>query len=285
MRLIQLIAGTAALLAVAACEKAEDRAVSNAAPQFDVQLCAVDHIESPTTLAPGGCIVSPSKTFVFVMQDSGALELHKMDADKLSAQVWSSSSKGKTPNAATASFQEDGNLVIYDGGKPIWDSHSPGKLGHYILLVTDKGNAMVKTDAGKTAWSAQFDAQVCSASLDSPAQLAMEGCIVSPSRNYVMIVEKAGELQVAQLSANGSRRAKIWSSGERLGIGGGDPFLALQTDGNLVLYKKGKPIWNSKSNSAAPGAYHLNLSDDGDLKLQRADGAVIWSSKTGNARA
>jgi hypothetical protein len=60
----------------------------------------------------------------------------------------------------------------------------------------------------------------------------------------------------------------------------GSTILAMQGDGNLVLYNaSGTPLW--ASGTAGMGSSHLVMQDDGNLVVYRdSDGGVTWSSMT-----
>lgn len=55
--------------------------------------------------------------------------------------------------------------------------------------------------------------------------------------------------------------------------------LNLQSDGNLVIYKRDKPVWSSKTNGKAVKS--LVFQKDGNFVLYGYEGA-IWSSNTAN---
>lgn len=68
----------------------------------------------------------------------------------------------------------------------------------------------------------------------------------------------------------------IWSTNT---MGRGNARLVFQTDGNLVLLNsQNSPIW--ASNTAGQNPHALTLQDDGNLCLYRFKGA-IWSTNTG----
>lgn len=235
-------------------------------------------------MPPAGCVLSPNRSYALVMQSSGALDLAQVTpAGQLGKAVWTSASHGSSPDAAAADLQADGNLVIYEGAKPIWNTQSAGPAGNFALAVTDDGNVVIRNAKGASTWSSKFDPRTCPMGLDAPSQLAVGGCVTSPGKTYVMTVEKAGAIQVAPIGANGAVGKSIWSSGNHL-TSVGATMLALQEDGNLVIYVNNKAVWNSYTNGPK-SAFHLDLADDGELKLHKGDGAVIWSSKTGKAKS
>lgn len=270
---------------MAACEKAEDKSASANTPKFDIENCASASVTAPMHMSALGCIVSPNKAYVLVMQSAGVLQLSQVAGGLPGKVSWTSGNKPGAANLAAAELQEDGNLVIYEGQKPKWNSQSAGAMGRYSLSVTDQGNAVIKNAQDLPVWAARFDVRLCRNGIDAPAQLAVDGCIVSPSKTYAMLMQKSGGLDVVPLAADGAVGNPIWSSGSHLTGGvGAPPFLSLQSDGNLVIYVSGKATWNSQTNTVGKSAYHLDLSDAGELKLHRADGNVVWSSQSGKAK-
>lgn len=56
--------------------------------------------------------------------------------------------------------------------------------------------------------------------------------------------------------------------------------LALQSDGNLVLYNNGVPVWNTSTSGAT--SPRLVMQGDGNLVLYSQGARAIWSSRTAN---
>jgi hypothetical protein len=54
--------------------------------------------------------------------------------------------------------------------------------------------------------------------------------------------------------------------------------LILQNDGNVVLYRNFKPVWNSGTHGRAPK--HLIMQPDGNLVLYSPNNQVLWNSQT-----
>ncbi|KRV48313.1 hypothetical protein AQ490_25190 [Wenjunlia vitaminophila] len=67
-------------------------------------------------------------------------------------------------------------------------------------------------------------------------------------------------------------RNQAWTSGN------GRAILRVQSDGNFVLYKEGRPVWQ------APGAYpngdHAVMQEDGNFVLYDRQGRPLWASGT-----
>ncbi|MFF9506599.1 hypothetical protein ACF1BU_04210 [Streptomyces sp. NPDC014724] len=68
------------------------------------------------------------------------------------------------------------------------------------------------------------------------------------------------------------QKNQAWTSGN------GRAILRVQQDGNFVLYKDGRPVWQ------APGAYpngdHAVMQEDGNFVLYDRGGKPLWASDT-----
>lgn len=78
--------------------------------------------------------------------------------------------------------------------------------------------------------------------------------------------------------------AKILGSNETLAAGNvvysdnGQYHLAMQTDGNLVVYGPAGAVWQSQTSGS--GGNRAVMQGDGNLVVYRADNTAVWSSKT-----
>jgi murein DD-endopeptidase MepM/ murein hydrolase activator NlpD len=91
--------------------------------------------------------------------------------------------------------------------------------------------------------------------------------LVTPSNTYYLAVTDEGQV----VMYNG-RNQKVWSLKADKVAGA---QLVMQTDGNLVLANGSDILWQSGTESRGS---HLVLSDDGDMQIISAEGAVVWSS-------
>ena len=72
--------------------------------------------------------------------------------------MWASDTSGRSAECdnlgCKAQFQTDGNLVIYVGGKPIWASHTAGK-GVTFTFEKDAPFIRIRDAAGNVIWNGQ----------------------------------------------------------------------------------------------------------------------------------
>jgi hypothetical protein len=68
------------------------------------------------------------------------------------------------------------------------------------------------------------------------------------------------------------------SGGEALTSPNGRYKVAMETDGNLVMYDIDKPVWGS--NTAGSGANIAEMRDDGDLVIYHEGDKPAWTSRT-----
>jgi len=77
-----------------------------------------------------------------------------------------------------------------------------------------------------------------------------------------------------RFGCNNANGVATWNSGTH---GTDGRFLAMQTDGNLVLYSSNwTPIWHTHTNGQ--NGSHLTLQNDGNLVIYNpATGTAVWN--------
>jgi hypothetical protein len=286
MRSTPLLVLLAVASGLSACDSRQDKvAANNGPPPVDLRAC-LHAAKATVQLSANGCLVSPNGGYVLMMRHSGALDITTAaDAAAEAKPIWTSGTRGAQPDSAQATFQQDGNLVIYDqpGPHPIWSSQSAGPSGDYSLALSDTGNLTIADGAGKVVWHSGFVLGDCTTQLAVGAAIPAGGCLVSPAKTYALVMRTGGSLDVAPVKADGSIGDPVWTSGSHANAYGSASG-AFQVDGNLVIYDQpgSRAIWNSGS-SGPSGAYRLELSDAGEVKILDAADIIIWSSKTGRA--
>ncbi len=170
-------------------------------------------------------------------------------------------------------MQTDGNLVLYEHGNPLWSTATNGKGGHSLVMQTD-GNLVLYSGQSCPLWASN----------------------TSGHPGSMLAVQSDGNLVVYAPGGH-----PLWSSGTGPippaptgcgevpsgdGLGRGDSVasclgcysLAMQGDGNLVLYKKGgRALW---STGTVPGGYATEMQTDGNLVLYSSGGCPMWSTAT-----
>jgi len=95
-------------------------------------------------LYPDQSLYSPSGRFRLIYQLDGNLVLYDGGSP-----IWASNTFG---SPGFAIMQLDGNFVVYDaGGTPVWDSGTVGNGGAYVALQDD-GDLVVYRSDGAAAW-------------------------------------------------------------------------------------------------------------------------------------
>ena len=228
-------------------------------------------IEPGQGLVAGQSYASCDGRFSLAMQGDGNLVLYHNGGGAL----WSSGTSGSDGDVAV--MQGDGNFVLYGKhSNPLWSSGSNGHGGASLALQND-GNAVVYAPGGKAVWASNT---VVPGAPPAPA-----GCTVihpgqgltagesfsSCNGQYLLAMQTDGNLV---LYHNG--KGAIWSTGTN-GKGGFNAIM--QGDGNFVVYDvKNSAIWNSKTNGH--GGAFLAAQDDGNLVVYTAASKAIWASGT-----
>jgi len=99
-----------------------------------------------TSITSGQYYFSPDGRFKLIMQADGNLVLYMG-----SSALWSSGTAGNT--GAYATFQNDGNLVVYRStGTLAWSSNTAGNPGSFLVVQTD-GNMVIYRSDATVAWA------------------------------------------------------------------------------------------------------------------------------------
>lgn len=199
-------------------------------------------------------------------------------------------------------MQGDGNLVLYAGSRPLWHTHTSGNPGAYAVLQGD-GNLVI--------YSASSQPLRFTGTQGNPnATLVLDddGNLVLRSASGGILWQTATSQTPAPPTPPTSQ-GTVWRAGDSLTSGNGVYRMAMQGDGNLVLYAGSQPLWHTQT-SGNPGAYTvlqgdgnlvlysassqplrftgtqgnpgatLALGDDGNLVLRSASGGILWQTGT-----
>jgi hypothetical protein len=147
---------------------------------------------------------------------------------------------GHTTNNSTT-IQTDGNIVVYSANNvALWTSGSAGAVGPlYVLTMQDDGAVVKYTPTwGSTIpsttgpYSTPTGSASCiGPSLSSGQTLPSGACLLSPNGRFVAYIQTPGNLVVYDRSY--SPWSAVWANS---GTGTSGSYLAMQGDGNLVIY-------------------------------------------------
>lgn len=186
---------------------------------------------------------SPSGQFYIAVESAGAFGLTQ-DA-YLPAAAWTISVPVQEEDGLPApggrnrlTMQTDGDLVLTSAtGRPLWISHTSGAGNS--LYVQDDGNLVMYDTLSRAVWATHTTARVL-----------IPGTTIPAGKTLV---------------------SNVWPRYSPGYVG----RLAMQRDGNLVLFGKSKVVWNS--NTHIPGS-HAAYTTNGTLAVYSPGGTVLWRS-------
>lgn len=107
-----------------------------------------DTLKAGSSLGTGDSLTSANGAYTVTLQDDGNLVLSEGGN-----AVWATGTNGS--GATSAKVQEDGNFVLYAGDdKPVWASDTAGKSGVSLVLQDDR-NLVLYEEGGQGVWSSR----------------------------------------------------------------------------------------------------------------------------------
>lgn len=173
---------------------------------------------------------------------------------------------------AVLDMQADGNLVIYHGQRAIWTSGTDrGGNGRYYLSVQDNGNAVIRSPAAKSIWATGTAVGMGRPQLMAGTVLRGGSWLASPSGQYRLAMQPDGNLVLYW------KKHPMWESGTAKHPGA---VLEMQADGNLVIYHGKRAIWTSGTDRGGNGRYYLSVQDNGNATIYSAARKLVWATQT-----
>ena len=171
--------------------------------------------------------------------------------------LWASDT-AKHPGAVLA-MQGDGNLVVYEGNRPIWSSGTDrGGNALYYLSLQDNGNATIYSPARKPVWTTNTAVGEGRTELVAGTELRGGSWLASSNGHYRLAMQADGNLVLYW------EGRPLWASDTAKHPGA---VLAMQGDGNLVVYEGNRPIWSSGTDRGGNALYYLSLQDNGNATI------------------
>lgn len=221
---------------------------------------AVAIVGSGTVFKAGHVLWSPNKRYVMAMQSDGNAVVYRVHDKKA---LWSTET-GRH-RGAYLDFEANGNLVVFDRAhKPLWQSLTAGNA-HSSLAMQNDGNLVIYSHGKKALWAWATD----NAELRRGETLTAGHSRLSHNRKFRLVMQTDGNLVLVE------GKKVLWNS--RTGGHSGSSF-SFQSNGNLVVHSvKGTALWQSKTHGTMT---RLLVQDDGNLVLYKGKKAV-WNSGTG----
>jgi len=141
--------------------------------------------------------------------------------------------------------------------------------------MQDDGNLIVYNAHGSALWKSGTNHNVSNTPsiLGTGSWMHKGKMLLSPNGEYRLAMQNDGNLVIY------SPRRAIWAT-HTTHVGATD--LIMQGGGNLVVYGRGKTFWSSGTNHK--GASQLAMQSDGNLVIYDSHGHATWSSKTHGVR-
>lgn len=224
------------------------------------------------SLSSGQYLLSEDKKAVLNMQGDGNLVLYF----DFNFPAWNTGTVNYGNNRLI--MQGDGNLVLYSArGDALWSSGTDNHPNSY-LIMQDDGNLVLYSAAGDVLWATyklhypSFQAYV---NTTLPVGTMLPGqSLETADRIFKFVFQNDSNLVIYY------KNKALWSSGTS---GKEAAYLALQSDGNLVLYNhQSKALWNTSTDRTGNNN-RLVLQQDGNLVIYSGLSAP-WSTGTDKIR-
>jgi surface antigen len=224
----------------------------------------LNYLPSGSTLYPNQYLESENDQSALVFQNDSNLVLYSGGR-----ALWQSGTAGQ--GGTRLVMQTDGNLVMYRADNSVaWQTGTNGRYYAYAILQAD-GNFIINDDRGVYWWSGTgghaglyytgYDR------LQVGYKLLQNQYLRSADNRYALLLQADGNLVLY-----GPGYHVLWSAG----VSGAD-HLTMQTDGNLVLYAGSKPLWWSGTSGANN---RLVVQNDGNLVEYNSNNTPLWFSRT-----
>ena len=180
---------------------------------------------------------------------------------------WKLGMHGVDPNGSTYLISAGGPYTQWPAGTPV---NLRNISGHRDVDATGCPGNLLYPQVNNVRGSAAVYVAQNDVRKTVPSVLNPGASVVSPNGQWRTTMRVDGNLVVTN-----STGGVTWQSNTFVPYS----WLAVQSDGNLVIYESldGTPLWTS--NSWGPGGSRLDMQDDGNLVLYTSAGAVRWDAK------
>ena len=171
------------------------------------------------------------------------------------------------------SIQKDGNVVIYRDSTALWATGTENNLGAFLVLENEGNLSVRKTIEGDPLWESKTNSDMLNLKPSQHNLYFAPGSFWETNEGYMLRFDRQGNLTFGVPSEG----KLIWESKTD---GKGSHKLAIQTDGNVVIYdSKDKPIWATETGGHS-GAYLGINKDKGTLAVYDSNGESVWTASS-----
>ncbi|MEV6477711.1 hypothetical protein [Streptomyces sp. NPDC051657] len=219
-------------------------------------------------LAPGQAL--RAGPYTLTLQNDGNLVLAEPDRT-----VWESYTPDIGVNRAV--LQEDGNFVLYTERRATFNTETCGKPADRLVLRADR-NVVLYAKDDTVLWESRTtaDKPYYPTVLESLGDTLRPGQELRPGQSlqsdggaYALTLQKDGNLVLLESAGT------VWESYTRdIGVN----RAVLQEDGNFVLYTERQATFNTET--CGKPADRLVLRADRNVVLYAKDDTVLWESRT-----
>ncbi len=240
---------------------------------------APSRLEVGQTLGSGQTLRSPNGNLWLVVQGDGNLVLY----DAANRPLWYSHTAGR--GTSRLILQGDGNLVLYSATAATWSSNTYGRASTFLALQDD-GNLVLYSASGPVWFTSTLvpfgstgnpNPAIPTPTLTSPSMMSAGQSIsagqslTSPSGRWTAFMQSDGNLVIY-----GPWATPRWSSNT---AGRTNATLALGNDGGLTITStQHVVIFSSHTNNGS----FLAMQDDGNLVLYNAARSAVWYETPGS---
>jgi hypothetical protein len=212
--------------------------------------------------------------FTLIMQGDGNLVEYESEPNGQSYPLWATGTAGDP--GAVAVMQSDGNLVVYLSSQPLWNSGTYAHPGAAFIVWTDgslfiAGASGLIWGVGPGLFSGNFPHPLPSGTTELSAGTGLFDGQTITAGNYLLAMQTDGNLVVYTQTGR-----PLWNTGT---WGQPGDSLTMQSDGNLVIYNvHGRPIWWSGT-YGYPGAFAL-MQSDANFVVYSSSNQPLWASNS-----
>jgi hypothetical protein len=213
----------------------------------------------------GGLLLREGQSVSFgranlTMQGDGNLVLYDQNR-----AIWNTGTWGQNcgANQCFAAFQSDGNLVVYNGSTPLWNSGSSAHTGAELIVSAASPQLEIVASNQSILWTsvAEFDAGRLMLRQGASMNIGSMNLVMQGDGNLVLYDENRA----------------IWNTGTwGQNCGANQCFAVFQSDGNLVVYNGSTPLWNSGT-WGNPAAQLMLSAESRQLEIIGSNQSILWT--------